>query len=209
MSTYPRLYEAIGNMLGTESVRPKSLAQLRRAVVALVCERGYERREKPFRLASGELSHDYVDGKYILDNGARLYLVATVALAAANALEARFDAVGGRTMGTDPLAHAIAMITDCKWFSVRKEPKRHGRQEWIEGSRLNPGTRVLLVDDIVSTGASIMAAHDHVIRTGASVVGIVALVDRGEFARQLFATMQIPYTALVTYRDLCIAQVGG
>jgi orotate phosphoribosyltransferase len=196
-------------MSPSESEQYESLAQLRDEVVALVRERGYEWREEPFELASGQLSHDYIDGKYAIDSGPRLRLVSRAVVVAANSIGASFDAVGGPTMGAEALAHGIAMVADCKWFSVRKKPKPRGREQWIEGNRLKPETRVLLVDDVVTTGDSIMTAYDHVVATGASVVGVVTLVDRGESGGQLFAKRGVPYTALVTYRDLEIEQVRG
>jgi orotate phosphoribosyltransferase len=182
---------------------------LRQEVAALVRERGYEHRDKPFRLASGELSHDYIDGKYAVDSGARLRVTSEAAIETARELEISFDAVGGLTMGADALAHGIALITDCIWFSVRKEPKSHGREHWIEGGRLEPGCRALLVDDVVTTGGSILKAYDRVVDTGASVAGVIAMVDRGDSGRRLFEKLDVPYAALVTYHDLGINSIGG
>ena len=117
------------------------------AAFDLIRTRGHERRDEPFKLASGQLSHDYIDGKYAVDTGERLAIVsrAVAELAAASGIE--FDAVGGLTMGADPLSHGVAMVTGKAWFSVRKEQKQRGREQWVEGTRLEPGTRVLLVDD--------------------------------------------------------------
>ena len=67
-------------------------------------------------------------------------------------------------MGADPLAHGVAMVTGKAWFSVRKEQKPRGREQWIEGTRIEPGTRVLLVDDVISTGGSTEIAFDRVTR---------------------------------------------
>lgn len=145
-----------------------------------------------------------------IDSGPRLLLVCRAAIEAAASLGVNyFSAVGGLTPGADPLAVGIAIVTDCQWFSVRKEPKHHGLQQQIEGCRLRPGTRVLLVDDVVTTGGSLLKVYEHVIATGASVVGVVALIDRGEFGRQLFAEYDVPYAALVTYRDLRIEPARG
>src|SRR5690606_28492439 len=117
------------------------------------------------------LSHDYIDGKYAVDTGTRLELVsrAVVELAAAHDIE--FDAVGGLTMGADPLAHGIAIVTGKASFSVRKEQKSRGREQWIEGTRLAPGTRVLLVDDVISTGGSTLQAYERVTEAGAGGAG--------------------------------------
>ena len=177
------------------------------AAFELVRDRGYEHREEPFRLASGQLSHDYIDGKYAVDTGERLGVVsrAIADLAARNGID--FDAVGGLTMGADPLALGIAMVTGKAWFSVRKEQKQRGRGQWIEGTRLQPGTRVLLVDDVISTGGSTEIAYERVTETGAVVAGVIPRVDRGDVATGRFARRGVPFAALVTYRDLGIEPI--
>jgi orotate phosphoribosyltransferase len=195
--------------LSESNCRGSRGSNLRQEVVALVRDRGYEHREEPFKLASGQLSHDYVDGKYAVGDGARLRIACDAAIETASELGITFNAVGGITMGADALTHGIALMTECAWFSVRKEPKPRGRQQWIEGARLAPGHRVLLVDDVVTTGGSILKAYDHVLETGASVVGVIAMVDRGDSGARLFKQFDIPYAALVTYHDLGIKSVGG
>ncbi|MGY4647497.1 orotate phosphoribosyltransferase [Mycobacterium sp. URHB0021] len=177
------------------------------AAFELIRDRGYEHREEPFRLASGQLSHDYIDGKYAVDTGERLGLVsrAIADLAARNGID--FDAVGGLTMGADPLALGIAMVTGKAWFSVRKEQKQRGRGQWIEGTRLQPGTRVLLVDDVISTGGSTEIAYERVTEAGAVVAGVIPMVDRGDVATGRFARHGVPFAALVTYRDLGIEPI--
>ena len=177
------------------------------AAFDLIRTRGYERREEPFKLVSGQLSHDYIDGKYAIDNGERLTIVsrAVAELAARTGIE--YDAVGGLTMGADPLAHGIAMVTGKAWFSVRKEQKQRGRAQWIEGTRLEPGTRVLLVDDVISTGGSTEIALERAVAAGAVVSGVIPMVDRGDVAAGRFARRNVPFAALVTYRDLGIEPV--
>jgi orotate phosphoribosyltransferase len=177
------------------------------AAFELIRTRGYEHRAEPFKLVSGQLSHDYIDGKYAIDNGERLTTVsrAVAELAALHGIE--FDAVGGLTMGADPLAHGVAMVTGSAWFSVRKEQKARGREQWIEGTRIAPGTRVLLVDDVISTGGSTAKAYDRVTAVGAVVTGVIPMVDRGDVAAGLFAGMGVPFAALVTYKDLGIDPV--
>lgn len=177
------------------------------AAFDLVRTRGHERRTEPFRLASGQLSHDYIDGKYAIDTGERLAVVsrAVADLATRNGIE--FDAVGGLTMGADPLAHGVAMVTGKAWFSVRKEQKQRGREQWIEGTRITPGMRVLLVDDVISTGGSTAKAYNRVVEAGAVVTGVIPMVDRGDVAAELFAQLGVPFVALVTYRDLGIEPI--
>ena len=182
-------------------------SELWQTAFELIRTRGHERREEPFKLASGQLSHDYIDGKYAVDNGERLTVVsrAVAELAAANGIE--FDAVGGLTMGADPLAHGVAMVTGKAWFSVRKEQKQRGREQWVEGTRLAEGTRVLLVDDVISTGGSTALALDRIAPLGVVVTGVIPMVDRGDVAAKLFAARNVPFFALVTYRDLGIEPI--
>ncbi|WP_299557527.1 orotate phosphoribosyltransferase [uncultured Mycolicibacterium sp.] len=177
------------------------------AAFDLVRNRGYERREEPFRLASGQLSHDYIDGKFAVDTGERLRLVSEAVAELAEQRGIEFDAVGGLTMGADPLAHGVAMVTGKAWFSVRKEQKKRGREQWIEGTRLAPGTRVLLVDDVISTGGSTLQAYDRVVAVGAVVTGVIPMVDRGDNATREFTARGVIYAPLITYRDLGIEPV--
>lgn len=182
------------------------MADLRSSIVALVRRHGYRYSEEPFRLASGQLSHDYIDGKLAVARGQDLLLVAQAIVEEARA--SSFSAVGGLTMGADALGHAVAIVAGCGWFSVRKEPKGRGLNRWIEGARLTAADKVLLVDDVVTTGGSILKAYEHVRAEGAEVVSVVTLVDRGDVARRAFEARGVDYNALVTYRDLGIDPVG-
>ena len=180
---------------------------LRAHVIELVRTRGYEHRDEPFTLASGALSHDYVDAKYAIDTGERLRVVSEAVIQLAAELLIEFDAVGGLTMGADALTHGVSMVSGCMWFTVRKEPKPRGRTQWIEGGRLGAEHSVLLVEDVVTTGGSALKAFDVVAATGATVAGVITLVDRGDGGGALFAARGVPYAALVTYRDLGIEPI--
>lgn len=87
----------------------------------------------------------------------------------------RGDAVGGPTMGADALAVGIAVVSDSRWFFVRKEPKGRGTGRWIEGAQVGPGDKVLLVEDVVTTGGSILKTVEVVRDTGAEVVAAATL----------------------------------
>jgi orotate phosphoribosyltransferase len=173
----------------------------RRALADLVRTTGYERREEPFQLSSGGWSHDYVDGKFAVSSGEALRQVSE---AAAEAIGEPFDAVGGPTMGADALAHGISIVTGASWFSVRKEPKGHGRRAWVEGARLDNGDRVLIVEDVVSTGASLLKAVDRVAELGVNVVAATALLDRSPQVAERFASAGIRWVPLLTWEDLGI-----
>ena len=189
---------------------PSSGLEERRAqVVRLLLDRAYVRRAEPFQLASGGWSRDYVDARFAIARGADLRLVATAILELAADEGVEFDAAGGLTMGADPLAHAVALVGDRAWFAVRKAAKGHGRQRLLEGAPLDASTRVLLVDDVVTTGGSIVQALDAVETMGAPVVLAVTLCDRGESARALLGERGVRYRPLTTYADLGIEPVGS
>jgi orotate phosphoribosyltransferase len=191
------------------SLAPPSLSSLREAVRELILGKGYERRDTPFRLSSGEWSHDYIDGKRAIAAGQDLELVGRAILAVPSERQVTFDAVGGLSMGADPLAHAVSMLSGAAWFAVRKEPKKHGKQRLIEGVETSPGMRVLLVDDVVTTGASLLRALDAVEADGADVVLAVSVVDRGEGTARALKARGITYEPLLTYEDLGIDPVGS
>ena len=167
----------------------------------LVLTAGYERRDEPFQLSSGGWSHDYVDGKHAVATGASLRRASE---AVVEAIGESFDAVGGPTMGADALAAGVAMVSGSAWFSVRKEAKGHGRGSWIEGARLRPGDRVVMVEDVVSTGASLLRAVERVRDLGAEVVAATALLDRSPAAAERFAAAGVAWVPLLSWADLGI-----
>jgi orotate phosphoribosyltransferase len=185
------------------------LTELSNAVLAIVKERGLSHSEEPLQLASGEWSHDFIDGKAALSRGRDLGTAGEAMLELAERLDIDFDAVGGLTLGADHFAHIIAYLGGRDWFTVRKAVKGRGTNKRVEGAELSAGTCVLLVDDVVTTGGSIREAYEEILKTGATVVGAITLVDRGETASRYFDGVGVPYGALITYRDLGIKPVGG
>lgn len=197
-------YAAAATSAPTE---PTRLSALKDSIIAIVARWGCDYCETPFRLSSGEESHDYVDGKRALSTGGRLLDAGRAILEVAEGTA--FDAIGGLTMGADPLAMAVAIAGDKLWFSVRKEPKPHGKQRLIEGAELQKGMSVLLVDDVATTGRSILQALDALEEVGAHVVLAVTLIDRGEETRGKLEARGVRYEPIMTYRDLGIAPVGS
>src|ERR1700738_1343953 len=176
--------------------------ETRRRLAALVREQGYERREQPFQLSSGGWSHDYVDGKHAISRGDALRLACQAVI---DIVAEPFDAVGGPTMGADALAHGVALLSGSGWFSVRKEPKGHGRHSWVEGTRLAEGDRVVFVEDVVSTGASMLRAVDRLLELGVAPVAAVTLLDRSLAASRRFEQRGIPSLPLLPSSDIGIA----
>ncbi|HUY06279.1 MAG TPA: orotate phosphoribosyltransferase [Acidimicrobiales bacterium] len=181
---------------------------LRTDLLNVIEERGYSHRVEPFRLSSGGLSHDYVDMRRAVSRGKDLELAARGVIKALEIATIDFSAIGGMTMGADPVAHAVALITKTNWFSVRKAEKDHGSKRRIEGAEVGAGTRVVAFEDTVSTGRSVLEAIDVLERTGAEVIAACTLLDRGDRATEEFAKRSVPYFALFTYRDLNIEPIA-
>ncbi len=163
---------------------PTGADALREQLLALVLERGYTRRAEPFQLSSGGTSRDYVDLRRAVALGDDLRLGAEAVIAHVATLGVDFDVVGGMTMGADPVAHAVALLSGRAWFSVRKTEKQHGTRRRIEGGEVGPGVRVLLFEDTISTGRSILEALQVVRDAGAEVVLACTLLDRGTPSRR-------------------------
>ena len=193
---------------GTRSASSRSLPELRSELARIILDFGYERRDEPFQLSSGGTSHDYIDAKRAIAKGSRFGLVAEAILALAAEHRVTFDAAGGMTMGADPIGVAVAMLSDTEWFSVRKASKGHGRQRRIEGKEFGPGVSVLLVDDVITSGRSILDALDALEEVDAKVVLATTLVDRGDAARGAFKERGVLYEPLLTYTDLGIDPVA-
>ena len=111
-------------------------------------------------------------------------------------------------MGADAPTHAVSLLSGCSWFTVRKEPKPHGKQRLVEGADIG-GKRVLLVDDVVTTGKSILQAWEAVVDAGTEVSLAVCLVDRGDEARERLREAGVRYEPLLTYKDLEIEPVAS
>ena len=137
-----------------------------------------------FTLVSGKKSSFYFDSKRttLLPEGA--YLVAAEVLKTLEKRGIEADAIGGMTLGADPIVCPVAALSHAdgrplRAFIVRKEAKEHGTARQIEG-QLEPGSRVVVVDDVVTTGSSTLRAIEAVEAAGHEVVAVLCLVDREE-----------------------------
>ena len=153
-------------------------------------------------LTSGRTAQYYVDAKRAILLPAGFNALAELVAAEAERLGA--TAVGGTTMGADPIAcAALAGGADVKAFFVRKERKEHGLQRWVEGPFLTDGDRCLVVEDVVTTGGSTMHALERLREEGREIVGVVSVLDRlagGAAAIEQAAGAE--YVALTTIDDV-------
>ena len=155
-------------------------------LLALLAERSARRGQ--FTLASGRQSTLYIDARLTTMSPDGLALIGPLALGALRDARWAPDAVGGLTLGADPIAYAIAYAsalagTPVRAFTVRKEPKTHGTAKLIEGP-FRAGDRVAVIEDVITTGASALRAADAVRAAGGEVAGVLALVDREEGGRE-------------------------
>jgi orotate phosphoribosyltransferase len=153
-------------------------------------------------LTSGVTAQYYVDAKRAILRPAGFRALGQ--LLAEIAVERRATAVGGMTMGADPVAcAALAGGADCTAFFVRKESKAHGLQRRVEGPLLSDDDRCLVVEDVVTTGGSTVQAIEALQAEGRKIVGVVSVLDRlaGGGAR-IEAAAGAPYRALTTIDDV-------
>jgi orotate phosphoribosyltransferase len=154
---------------------------------AIIKEMSYEERE--VTLVSGRKSTFYFDGKQTTLHAKGGLLVGKAFYDEVKQFEGPIHGVGGLTMGADPIATATSIAAhlegdDMHAFIIRKEPKGHGTGQWLEGRKnLPPGSRVVIVEDVTTTGDSSLKAVERAREEGLEVLGIVTLVDREEGAR--------------------------
>jgi orotate phosphoribosyltransferase len=156
-------------------------------------------------LASGRTARYYVDTRraLLLPRAFR----AVGALVAGEARRLGAVAVGGPTLGADPIACAAIGVDDSlKAFFVRRERKKHGLQRWIEGPSVEGHERALVVEDVVTSGGSLVTAIERLRAEGIALAGALAVVDRlaggDEAVREALADSSLPYVALFTIDDV-------
>ena len=174
----------------------------RAALLALLRTKAVRRGQ--FKLASGQISDYYIDGRMVtLDaEGARLIGALLAELLARRGVQA----IGGPTIGADPIIGAVIAEsarrgTPLAGFLVRKEAKGHGMGKQVEGP-LEKGMKAALVDDVISTGGSVLQAADAVRALGATVDCVTAVVDREMGADRVFEERGIPYLPLFRKGEL-------
>ena len=178
------------------------------ALVAMLIERSYRRGD--FQLASGRRSPHYVDARTTTMSAEGLALVGELGLAAVRATGWAPDLVGGLTLGADPVAYAIAVASQREppvidGFTVRKEAKQHGTGRQIEGP-FRDGARVVVAEDVITTGRSALKAIEAIEQAGGQVLGVIAVVDREEGGTEAIKRGGYDAVALVRLGELVRAK---
>ncbi len=153
----------------------------------IILEKSYEKRKVV--LSSGVESDFYFDGKQTTLHPEGSYLTGRLFFSAIRDVD-QIDGVGGLTLGADPIATALSLTSFVEGrpmpaFIIRKEPKGHGTGAWLEGRKnLFDGARVVIVEDVVTSGGSSLKAIKRAEEEGMTVLGVVTLVDREEGGRE-------------------------
>lgn len=175
---------------------PPDASTLDRLLLARSVKRGH------FVLASGRTSTFYIDCRLTTMSAEGLVLIGRLGLTALRDAGWTPSAIGGLTMGADPVAYAVAAASAASpprvdAFSVRKEAKTYGTGRRIEGN-FGAGDAVVVVEDVITTGGSAGNAIEAVREAGGSVLGVLAVVDREEGGRAAIEAMGISVVALTT-----------
>ena len=158
----------------------RNMIETREDFLALLKEDAYKKGD--FKLSSGKKSEHYVNCKPVTLQGDALMFISWCML---ECLEEDCDAIGGLTLGADPLVAGVAMVSAIEeryldGLIVRKEPKGHGTKAWIEGPTLAPGSKVTVLEDVITTGGSAIQAAEKLRDAGYVVENVVAIINRQE-----------------------------
>jgi orotate phosphoribosyltransferase len=178
--------------------------QPRSALIDILARRSARRGQ--FTLASGRQSTLYIDARRTTMSPDGLALIGPLGLAALTDAGWRAQSVGGLTLGADPVTYAISYAsalagTPLRAFTVRKETKGHGTGKLIEGT-FEPGDRVAVVEDVITTGGSALRAVEAVRAAGGDVAGVLALVDREEEGRDALERAGLQVIALTRASEI-------
>jgi len=177
----------------------------KKKLLSLLIKKSFRYRlDPPFKLVSGKESPYYIDCKPTTNNAEGLTLVGEIFFDQIRDLEV--DAIGGLTIGADPIAHATSMMSQLKGkpinsFCVRSKPKDHGTTKMIEGE-VQKGNRVIIVDDVITTGGSTIRAIEAAKDFGLQVVKVIVLVDREEGGKEAIEKLGAQVEAIFTLSEL-------
>lgn len=177
-------------------------AELKEKLLDLLNKEALKRGK--FVLSSGKESSYYLDGRVITLTPEGAYLVASIILDMIKGED--LDAVGGPTLGADPIVGALAVLSHInnqpiKTFIVRKQAKEHGTQRQVEGPALKKGARVILVDDVVTSGKAIMEAKLALDKIGVIADKAIVIVDRSEGAVDNLAKVGLKLESIFKLAD--------
>ena len=178
---------------------------MKKQLIKLILEKAFKYSEEPvFKLVSGRMSNYYFNCKAVTLNPEGMYLIGNIIFDMLQNSEAK--GIGGLTLGADPIADAVAYTSylrkrPVEAFVVRKNAKSHGTMQWIEGN-ITAGDKVVVVDDVITTGKSTIEAITRAKEGGLDVVKVIALVDRQEGGKENIETLGHKVETVVTREEV-------
>ncbi|NQT28382.1 MAG: orotate phosphoribosyltransferase [Candidatus Omnitrophica bacterium] len=174
----------------------------KKELLTLLKEKAFLR--KRIKLSSGRISNFYIDVRKVSLSPKGVYLISHLVFDLLK--PKKVTAIGGPTLGADPIVSGVCYLAyknkkKLKGFLIRKSPKKHGRQKLIEGQVLLSGERVVIVDDVATSGSSLIKAIEVLKKEKVKVVAAVSVVDREEGAREALAHYRCPLISLFTKSD--------
>jgi orotate phosphoribosyltransferase len=185
---------------------PRDASRDRARLIEIVRERSFQSGQE-VKLASGKTSMFYFNMKPTMLHPEGAHLIADLVLDAVADAEA--DMVGGLEMGAVPIASAVAAVSHARGrplaaFFVRKQAKDHGTRSLVEGlpkGETMQGRRLIVVEDVTTTGGSAIKAAQALAAEGAKIVRVVTVLDRLDGAREAFAEAGLNFRAILTLDD--------
>jgi orotate phosphoribosyltransferase len=174
---------------------------LKKRLLELILEKAFKYSEEPlFKLVSGKMSNYYFNCKTVALHAEGMYLIGNLIFERIKGLDIK--GIGGLTLGADPIAYAVAYTSHLKEnpveaFVVRKTPKSHGTMQWIEGN-VQKGDRVVIVDDVITTGKSTIEAIARALEGGLEVVKVIVLIDRQEGGKEAIEALGYEVESVIT-----------
>ncbi|MCU0599810.1 MAG: orotate phosphoribosyltransferase [Desulfobacterales bacterium] len=181
---------------------------MKEELIRLLCEKSFQFHKEPvFKLASGKMSHFYINCRPVTLSPQGMYLVGHLVFDAVKDIQPQ--GVGGLTFGADPIAVAASFVSwikqqPIKAFSIRKTQKDHGIVKWIEGD-LGSGDKVAIVEDVATTGGSAIKAIERARSEGLIVERVVVMVDRQEGGVENIKKLVPDVVSLITREELVAA----
>jgi len=173
---------------------------MKKRLIELIIERAFKYSEEPiFKLVSGRMSNYYFNCKAVTLHPEGMYLIGNLIFEMIKDLDVK--GIGGLTLGADPVAYAVAYTSYLKMnpleaFVVRKSAKSHGTMQWIEGD-VKAGDRVVIIDDVITTGKSTIEAINRAKEAGLEIVKVICLIDRQEGGRENIEALGYKVDALI------------
>jgi orotate phosphoribosyltransferase len=174
-------------------------------LIELILEKAFRYSAEPtFKLVSGRMSNYYFNCKAVTLHPEGMHLIGNIIFDMIQDQNAR--GIGGLTLGADPIASAVAYTSFLRGnpleaFVVRKSAKSHGTMQWIEGN-IGKGDRVVIVDDVITTGKSTIEAVTKAKEAGLEIARVIALVDRQEGGRENIEALGLTVDPVVTREEV-------